>query len=257
MSDAVSRLTEKEIAELCALADGSLPRDRLEEVESRVADSAELREFVERQRGAVAATQALREDQPSDSLVASVGALRSVSARRRSCGRLVPRVALAGALAAVAAVVAAVVLSGGPGSPTVADAAQLASKPPNGPPPAVSTPTKLALAVDGVVFPNFLRWAGWKPVGIRRGHVDGRDASVVYYRTGSKRIAYVIVAGPGLPRPSDAQVSPRYGANYQALRVNGRPVVTWRRDGRTCVLIGPVSTAELLKLASWRLTLPR
>jgi anti-sigma factor RsiW len=252
MSDAVSHLTEREVAELCALADGTLPRERVAEVESRVAASAELREFVERQRAAVAATQVLSEDQPSRALVESVGALRSGSARP-----LVPRVALAGALAAVAAVVAAVVLSSGPGSPTVADAARLASEPPNAPAPAASSPTRLALDVDGVVFPNLLRWAGWQPVGVRRGHVDGRAATAVFYRKAGKRIAYVIVAGAGLARPSQAPASTRYGANFQTLRVNGRPAVTWRRRGRTCVLVGPVSTAELLRIASWRLTLPR
>ncbi len=254
MSDAVSHLSEREIAELCALADGTLPRERVAEVESRVAASAELREFVERQRAAVAATQTISEDQPSRALVESVGSLRSGRARKRP---LVPRVALAGALAAVAAVVAAVVLSSGPGSPTVADAARLASEPPNAPAPAASSPTRLALDVDGVVFPNLLRWAGWQPVGVRRGHVDGRDATAVFYRKAGKRIAYVIVAGAGLARPSGAQASTRYGANFQTLRVNGRPAVTWRRRGRTCVLIGPVSTAELLRIASWRLTLPR
>jgi hypothetical protein len=34
--------------------------------------------------------------------------------------------------------------------------------------------------------------------------------------------------------------------------VNGRPTVTWRRLGHTCVLTGTASSAELLALASWR-----
>jgi hypothetical protein len=79
---------------------------------------------------------------------------------------------------------------------------------------------------------------------VRRGHVDGRAATVVFYRKVGRRIAYVIVAGSGLPRPSES------GPKYQTLRVNGRLVVTWERGGHTCVLMGDASRPELLRLAS-------
>jgi hypothetical protein len=39
---------------------------------------------------------------------------------------------------------------------------------------------------------------------------------------------------------------------FQTLRVDGRLAVTWRRSGRTCVLIGAATRAELLTLANWR-----
>jgi hypothetical protein len=199
--------------------------------------------LVERQRSAVTATQALAEDQPSASLTESVEALRS---RRRPRARLVPRLALAGGLAAAVAVVAAVVLTGGPGGPTVADAARLANKQANAPaPPALAnSSTTLAAAVEGVAFPNLARRAGWHAAGVRRGHVDGRAATVVFYRKDGRRIAYVIVAGSGLPRPSES------GPKYQTLRMNGRLVVTWERGGHTCVLVGDASRPELLRLAS-------
>ncbi len=255
MSDVDSSLSEREIAELCALADGTLPAERRAEVEARVAGSPELLELVERQRRAVAATQALSREPPPASLIEAVEALRSRrDARRSRARRFVPRLALAGGLAAVAAVVAAIVLSGGPGAPTVADAARLASQAPNGPAPPPLSSTKLALDVEGVVFPNLARWAGWHTRGVRRGRVDGRSATVVFYGKGGKRIAYVIVAGSGLRRPSGAQVTTRYGVEYQTLRLNGRLAVTWRRGGHTCVLIGQATRAELLKLASWPLT---
>jgi hypothetical protein len=141
----------------------------------------------------------------------------------------------------------------------VADAARLAGEPPNGPaPPALGkTATKLALDVEGVAFPNLARWTGWHTLGVRRGRIDGRSATVVFYAKGGKRIAYVIVAGSGLPRPSEAQATTRHGVEYQTLRLNGRLGVTWRRGGHTCVLVGEATRAELLELASWPLSSPR
>jgi anti-sigma factor RsiW len=57
-------LSEQEMAELSALADGSLPAERRAEVEARIAASPELLELVERQRQAVAATSALTGEAP-------------------------------------------------------------------------------------------------------------------------------------------------------------------------------------------------
>lgn len=251
-------LSEREMAELSALADGTLPAERRAEVEARIAASPELLELVERQRQAVAATQALSREEPPASLVEAVEALRSRrKARRSRGGGFVPRFALAGGLAAVAAVVAAIVLTGGPGGPTVADAARLASQPPNGPAPSPVSPTKLDADVQGVAFPNLAQWAGWETLGVRRSRVDGRDATVVFYGKDGRRIAYVIVGGSALPRPSGGQTMTRQGVEYQTLRLNSRLAVTWPRGGHTCVLLGQAGRTELLKLASWRLTLPR
>lgn len=240
-------LSTQEMAELSAFADGTLPADRRAEVEARLAASPELLELVERQQRALTATRALAEDQPSPALVESVEALRP---RRRPRARLVPRLALAGGLAVVVAVVAAVLMSGGPGGPTVADAARLGTTTPSGPAPRPLTDstTRLAAGVEGVAFPNLVRWAGWHATGVRRGKVDGRDATVVFYRKDGRRIAYVIVAGSGLPPPTGG------GAPYQTLRVNGRLALTWRRGGHTCVLIGDATRPELFRIASWNLT---
>jgi hypothetical protein len=89
-------------------------------------------------------------------------------------------------------------------------------------------------------------------VGVRSDNVDGRHATVVYYRKGGRQIAYVIVSGSGLPQPSGAERSVRQGVEYDALRAAGHPAVTWRRLGNTCVLTGAASPGELLTLASWR-----
>jgi hypothetical protein len=250
VSDVVGRLSSEEMAELCALADGTLPAERRDEVEARVAASPELQEVVERQRRAVLAVRALAEEE----VPAAVGARAGRRPRR-----LVPRLAVAGAAAVAAAVVAAVVLTGGPGAPTVADAARLGTQPATepAPSPAGAAGTKLAVAVDGVPFPNLTRFAGWRAVGVRHGRIGDRDATVVVYRKDGRRLGYVIVAGAGLVRPSAAQATVIRRVEYQTLRLSGRLAVTWRRGGRTCVLLGQATPRELLRLASWPLTPPR
>lgn len=258
MNDVAASLSNEELAELCALADGSLPADRRAEVEARIAASPEQQELFERQRTAVLATRALAADEVPASLRSAVDDRRRARASRRSL-RLAPRVALAGAAAAAAAVVAAVLLTNGPGAPTVADAARLATRAPTAPaPPSAGRPgTKLALAVDGVPFPDLTRFAGWSAVGVRTERIDGRAATAVFYRKDGRRLGYVIVGGSGLDRPTEATVTYIRRAAYQTLRLDGRLAVTWRRAGHTCVLLGQATRAELLRLASWPLSAPR
>jgi anti-sigma factor RsiW len=221
MTDAVSRLTEQQMADLAALADGTLPVERRAAVEAWVSASPDLQDLLDRQRRSVTATQALADEPVPDSLRAAV---------------------------------VAVLLSGGPAGPTVAEAAALAEQPPSGPAPRPvgAEGTHLDLDVEGVVFPDFLESYGWKAVGVRHDEIDGRDATTVFYEKDGRRIAYMIVAGSGLDRPSGAASTTRNGIQLQTLDVNGQPVVTWRRLGRTCILIGPAPSDELLALASWR-----
>jgi hypothetical protein len=249
MSDPASRLTEQEMADLAALADGTLPAERRAAVEAWVAASPERRELLDRQRRSVTATQALADAPVPESLREVVEPRRRRDSARR---RWTPRLALVGAVA-VAAVVAVALLSGGPAGPTVTEAAAVAQKPPSGPAPrSVGTEgTQLDLGVEGVVFPDFVESYGWKAVGVRHDEIDGRDATTVYYEKDGTRIAYVIVAGSGLPRP-DAPGTTRNGVLLQTLEVNGQLAVTWRRLGHTCILIGPVPSDALLTLASWR-----
>ena len=153
-----------------------------------------------------------------------------------------------------AAVVLALALSGGPRArrwPTPLGSRR--SRPPGRRRPRwTSSRTKLAVAVDGAAFPDLRQSYGWRAVGERRDQVDGRNATVVTYAKGDRRIGYVIVGGPGLPRPSNAPATTRHGVEYQTVRVDGRPAVTWRRVGHTCVLTGSTSRAELLTLAAWQ-----
>ena len=252
VNDLAARLSTQEMADLSALADGTLPADQRAEVEARVAASPELQEVLERQRRAVLASKSIAAEEVPTSLQASIEARRRVLPGRKRGLRPVPRLAIAGA-AAAAAVVAAIVLSGGPGAPRVADAAQLATQAPTGPAPAPSgaSPTKLAIGVEGVAFPDYAREYGWRPVGVRRGRIDGREATVVFYRKDGRRVAYVIVGGDGLARPSGARAMDIGEVEYRVLRIDGRLAVTWRRAGRTCILVGEAPTSELLQLASW------
>jgi anti-sigma factor RsiW len=252
MGEVVSELSERDIADLCALADGTLPDERRAEVEARVAASPGLQELVDRQRRSLARTAGLASEPVPESLREGVEAQRR-SRRSRGPSRpaRLPRIGLAGGLAA-AAVAFALVISGGSAGPTVADAAALTERPPTGPAPAPSGDgAELAEHLEGVAFPNLRPPYGWRTVGVRRDRVDGRRATIVYYAKGGRRLAYVIVGGSALDRPGEGSDVVRGGVRYQSLRLNGRPAVTWRRGGRTCVLVGGASAAELLALARY------
>ena len=253
MGDVASQLSERQMADLCALADGTLPADRQQAVEAWVAASPELQVLLERQRRSLSATRVAASEPVPPSLPAAVEA-QLPKRRRDDMRRLVPRLAFGGAAAAAVAVALVVALGGGAGGPTVADAAGLAALPPSGPAPAHAQGSRaqLAAGVEGVRFPDFRRAYGWRAAGIRHGSIDGRDATVVYYRKGSRQIGYAIVSGSGLPPPSGVERTVRRGVEYDALRAAGNPAVTWRRVGHTCVLTGAASRAELLSLASWR-----
>jgi hypothetical protein len=157
-------------------------------------------------------------------------------------------------VAVAAVVLAGVVLTGGPGAPSVAQAAELAAKDPTEPAPASVDGSRLAGDVQGVAFPDYAEPFGWRAVGARKGRVGGRDASVVYYGKGSRRIAYAIVSGDGLPSPSGGRTTTIGGIPYQAVFLNDRLVVTWPRGGHTCVLVGDASDTELVDLASWSIS---
>ena len=209
-----------------------------------------LQELLERQRRSLAATRAPASESVPPALRASVEAEVTGSPRDRF--RWMPRLAFGGVAAAVATVGLVLVLAGGPAAPTVADAAELAALPqragtgsPRGEPNAAGGD------VEGVRFPDFRRPHGWRADGVRAGSVDGREATVVYYR--KRRAADRLcdrVRRRSAP-PSGAEEAVRRGVEYRALRAEGQLAVTWRRAGHTCVLIGEASRQAAL-LASWR-----
>jgi hypothetical protein len=246
-----TELDERTRRDLARLADGSLGGYDRAELEARLGESPSLRAAFERQRAGVTALRGLNLEAPA-SLRARIPAEPATSSRVRRPRRL----AFAGALGAVAAaaLVAVLLLTSGSDAPTVREASQLAQRPATG---AVavepSNPKLLAANVEGVPFPNWSKQFGWRQAGTRSDRLGDREARTVLYEHDGKRIAYTIVSGAGIAAPSDASTTRRNGVTLHSLADSGRRVVTWWRNGRTCVLSASnVGDRELLKLASWK-----
>ncbi|HEY5316463.1 MAG TPA: hypothetical protein VIJ20_00680, partial [Solirubrobacteraceae bacterium] len=159
---------------------------------------------------------------------------------------------LAGALAVLALALVLILPGGTPGSPSVSQAASLALRGPVSPPPPArgGQRTLLARDVDEVYFPD---WGGigWRATGERIDRIDGRLLDTIYYRGYGWRIAYTIVGGSALAEPRGAAVSRGYRIELRSLALGRRTVVTWRRDGHTCILSGArVPDKTLLRLAA-------
>jgi hypothetical protein len=172
-------------------------------------------------------------------------------ARRRRERRRRVAVAAAGATAAAVAIALFIALPGGGEEVTVVDAAAAGARPSTEPPPpADRNEYLLARSLGRVPFPNW-RKRGWPPVGARSDRIDGRNAETVFYERDGRRVAYTIVSGSPLPS-RDGVRSVRARVEFTRLTLDGRPVVTWRRKGHTCVLSGTgVAEEDLLNLASW------
>ena len=241
------------LAELSALADGSLDPRRAVELRNLIAASPELGERYQRERNAVLALQSLRGDRAPTSLRIAIDSKRHRMPRRQ--GRLLYGGALAATVAGVVALVVLLLPGGSPGAPSVSQAAALAFRGAVfGAPPARGATLKAD--VDEVYFPNWGR-LHWHAFGQRVDHVGGKLAVTVYYEWEHKQIAYTILAAPPLNRPR-SQMLHLNGINLQSFALRGRLVVTWRRDGHTCILSGSgVSAAELARLAGWKASAPR
>jgi hypothetical protein len=251
-SEPPTQLDERTRHQLARLADGSLSGRERSELEARIADSPELRQAFERQRAGMAALRDLQVEPPP--------ALRTRIEARRSSPRR-PRVrrgwaiggALAGATAAVA-LMATVVLQSGQSAPTVVETSRLSAYPATAQVVVdPSNPKLLAANVEGVAFPRWSEEFGWRQAGTRTDGIGDRDARTVFYEHAGRRIAYTIVSGPGIHPPPASAPSRENGVNLHSFSEGGRRVVTWWRDGRTCVLSSSdVGDRELIKLATWK-----
>jgi hypothetical protein len=245
-------ITQQQLAELSALADGTLDPARRAEVQARISASPELTALYERERRVVGVLHQSRGVRAPAQLRARIQAERP-SPRTRARRRTGYVSALAGALAAVVLAMILILPAGTPGGPSVSQAAALAALGPAGaaPQPDRATPAKLKTQIQDVYFPNWATRFGWRAVGQRTDHIDGRIAVTVYYDWRGKRLAYTIVGAPALTAPG-AQVTTLNGTQLRTLPLHGRQVVTWRRAGHTCVLSGSgVTAAELQQLAAW------
>jgi hypothetical protein len=197
-----------------------------------------------------------------ESLHASVQAMVAQHTRPRSTGggpvwrALTPRLLAGVAAAAAVAIAIALSVSGsGTSSPTLRATAALTLLPATSGAPHKS-PTgrpELTAAVDGVSFPYWEDSLGWRSTGTRDDRVDGRPVTTVFYTDGKgEHVGYAIVSGQPAPAVTGGATTIRAGVRYRVLSENGKPVVTWLRHGRLCVLSGRgVSSATLVALASW------
>jgi hypothetical protein len=164
--------------------------------------------------------------------------------------------AVAGLVAFVvlAAVAQNLVNSGGDGgtaAPGVSSVASVALRAPSDPAPATRPGGELLAAQAGpIAFPTWTH-AGWHAVGARSDSVRGHELRTVFYAaTAGRRIGYAIADAP-LPVSGGRVVTLR-GARLRVLDHGATSVVTWRRDGRTCILAGRgVPVGRLLTLASY------
>ena len=248
-------MSEADEAALAAYADGRLgPADRAE-LEARLAREPALAAALDRQRaGLTAITTAAESVSAPLALRSRIEAMQRDGAaprkRRRARGwGWLPSAALAtAALAAVAIVIA---FSGGPATTEVLAAAVRA-------PVAAAQldpgqPRLLRDQIDDVRFPNYEGKFGWEAVGTRTDEIGGRQTKTVFYRKEGRRIAYTIVEGEQLAWPPGSDRTEREGTDLRVFKEDGRTAVTWRRNGRTCILSATnVPEDQLLELAAWK-----
>jgi len=248
-------LSAEQLAELSALADGTLDAAQRPEVEARIMASPELRERLERERRVVEILHAARAtDRAPLGLRERIEASRPrgmtqtrLRARRGSLS--------VAALAALALVLALALPSGTPGSPTVSQAAALG---PRGPSSAAGVPAidpghpnQLNRSVGKLYFPNYTsEKVGYRAIGQRTDRVNGRTIVTVYYAGPRGTVAYSIVGSPPL-RPPGGSGRQMDGFILHTLRLDGRIVVTWDEDGHTCLISGAgISARQLSRLAT-------
>jgi hypothetical protein len=166
--------------------------------------------------------------------------------------------ALAGAAGLAVALVLALGSSSGPAAPpTVLRASALGLRPATlaAPDENPRAHGQLAISAAGIPYPYWDRRFGWHTAGVRTDRLGGRAITTVFYATSSaRRIGYSIVDGRALAIPSGSQPEVWHGVRFDVLHPAGTTtVVTWRRDGHTCILVGSrVSARTLLTLANWQ-----
>jgi hypothetical protein len=166
-------------------------------------------------------------------------------------GRRTPALVAVAATVVLAAVIAIATISGG-GGPDVETLASISERPATQPTPG-GDGTLLDREFEGVSYPDWSREFGWMADGGRSDTLGGRRAETVFYTHHGHRIAYTVVEGDALEPPDRATTLKVGGVTLHQFRDGPRDVVTFERNGRTCVLGGEVIHPEtLVELASWQ-----
>jgi hypothetical protein len=180
---------------------------------------------------------------------------RSLTLRSR------PSALLVGAFASAAGFIAVLIFtlgSSAPATPTVLQASTLGLRPATTSAPEENprAPGQLAISAEGIAYPYWNRRFGWQTAGVRSDRLGGHMVTTVFYANASgQRIGYSIVDGHPLGTPSEGRAAIWHGTRFDVLHPAGSTVVTWRRDGHTCILVGSkVSAKTLLTLANWQAT---
>ena len=89
---------------------------------------------------------------------------------------------------------------------------------------------------------------------MRSDELGGRTVTTVFYANAAgRRIGYSIVDGQALALPIGGRAAVWHGTRFDVLHQGVSTVVTWRRDGHTCILVGSrVGAKTLLTLADWQ-----
>jgi hypothetical protein len=250
----MSRRNTPSERDLAAFADGSLPAARRRQVEEALAASPELRSAVAAQQQVLGAIDAAARERAPSSLRARVR-LAQPPPRRRRAGR-VGVIALGSALAASPAAAMVVVLAVGSGTvaPTVAQAAVLTGRAPQAVvgEPVVDRGTLPGVSAAGLTYPYWEDHFRYHAVGVRHDELGGRKITTVFYRHGSSRVAYAIVSGAPLRLGAKAWSSKLQGVKLWATQTSHGLVVSWLRNGHTCILIGShTALPAMYRLAAW------
>jgi hypothetical protein len=243
-------------AELARLADGSLPAARQEELNAELQRSPALTRALGEQEQAVSLLRAIDTPAP-DSLrrwlqEQTQEHQRTSPKRRRSWLR--PRIAFPALGVAVAAVAAVVVIAvgGGNSAPTLDQATRAALAPSTMPAPTESGAMTLDVSAGGIQFPYWEHTIGWEAKGARVDSLAGRKAVTVFYRDmdGTRRVGYTIVTGAPVHVNGGVSIT-SHGIPYTLKRSGPTRLITWVRNGHTCVIAGQgVTYRTLLKLAT-------
>jgi hypothetical protein len=181
--------------------------------------------------------------------------MRVLPDRAMPRSRLGPAAVVAG-VAAVLVVALVVALSvSGPGGSRVVQAAELSLRPSTEPAPITNKeqPALVERSFAGVTFPAWSGKFGWRTDGARSDELDGRETATVYYTHTHHRIGYTVISGRTIKPPEDAETLNVRGVELHRFRLGSQDVVTFERNGRTCVLSGDVHDPDtLVKLASWK-----
>jgi hypothetical protein len=136
--------------------------------------------------------------------------------------------------------------NGHDGGPTIRQVAALSALSPADPAPTAdpSAKAKLTTAVQGLHFPDWNSYGGWTATGARKDELQGRQVTTVFYRHGSDRIAYSIVAAPALTDLGNA------ARDHDSFHIHGRNYVIWTELDHTCMLsASTLSSQQLWDLA--------